>query len=149
NFYDVGLAGDVKRISSAANDISAVKERNEKKFQEAKIAAESADSFIKDMIMAYISGGVAGIKSSIKGKIEDQINSSLAGAFIRATGGSEDQIAFVSDIMSFMRGKMQEKQVKARANTMSMSNPLRSIENMYAKSFNAVNKLSGGIIGTG
>ncbi|WP_135762895.1 hypothetical protein, partial [Leptospira ilyithenensis] len=64
NFYDVGLAGDVKRISSAANDISAVKERNEKKFQEAKIAAESADSFIKDMIMAYISGGVAGIKSS-------------------------------------------------------------------------------------
>ncbi|WP_210413645.1 hypothetical protein, partial [Leptospira ilyithenensis] len=76
-------------------------------------------------------------------------NSSLAGAFIRATGGSEDQIAFVSDIMSFMRGKMQEKQVKARANTMSMSNPLRSIENMYAKSFNAVNKLSGGIIGTG
>ncbi|TGN04399.1 TIGR04388 family protein, partial [Leptospira ilyithenensis] len=59
NFYDVGLAGDVKRISSAANDISAGKDRNEKKFQEAKIAAESADSFIKDMIMAYISGGVA------------------------------------------------------------------------------------------
>ncbi|TGN14472.1 hypothetical protein, partial [Leptospira ilyithenensis] len=90
--------------------------------------------------MAYISGGVAGIKSSIKGKIEDQINSSLAGAFIRATGGSEDQIAFVSDIMSFMRGKMQEKQVKARANTMSMSNPLRSIENMVSKTYNKLNQ---------
>ncbi|BDA79602.1 hypothetical protein LPTSP3_g25320 [Leptospira kobayashii] len=147
DFYNVGLAGDAKKISAAANDIAAVKERNEKRFQEAKAAAESADSFLKDMILAYISGGTAGIKSSIKGKIEDQINSSLAGAFIRATGGSEDQIAMASDIISFMRGKMQEKQVRDRANTFSMSDPLRSIENAFAKQYNKMNQITGGISG--
>ncbi|BDA77551.1 hypothetical protein LPTSP3_g04810 [Leptospira kobayashii] len=122
DFYSAGLAGDSKRTSAALNDIAQTESRNEKKFQEAKAAAEAADSFLKDMIMAYISGGIEGIKSSIKGKVEDQINSGLAAAFIRATGGSEDQIAMASQLVSFMRGKMQERKIKSNMAKNNLTN---------------------------
>nr|WP_281282572.1 TIGR04388 family protein [Leptospira ilyithenensis] len=122
DFYTKGLSQDSKQLGQATALIRDVEAKNEKKFQEAKVAAEAADSFLKDMIMAYISGGVAGIKASIKGKIEDQINSSLAAGFIRATGGSEDQIAMASQLISYMRGKVQEKKIKSNMAKNSLAN---------------------------
>ncbi|WP_411824002.1 TIGR04388 family protein [Leptospira sp. 'Mane'] len=147
DFYTKDLARDGKALSESTAVIRDTESKNEKKFQEAKTAQEASDSFLKDMLIAYISGGMAGINASIKGKIEDQINSSLAAAFIRATGGSEDQISLASDLISYMRGKLQEKEVKHRANTISINDPLRSIENMYAKTSNFTNKITGGISG--
>ncbi|BDA78464.1 hypothetical protein LPTSP3_g13940 [Leptospira kobayashii] len=122
DFFTNGLGHDSKMLTQATTQIRNTESTNEKKFQEAKTAQEAADSFLKDMIIAYISGGMAGIKASLKSKVEDQINSSLAAAFIRATGGSDDQIAMATQLVSFMRGKMQERKIKSNMAKNNLTN---------------------------
>jgi hypothetical protein len=148
SFYNVGLTKDSNNISRQVADIRSVESTNERKFQKEKQAREAHDSLVKDLLIAYISGGMAGVKGAIKNKVEDQINTSLAEAWARATGADDDQIAMLSDAISFMRGKVQEKKIRDRANTFSMSNPIRSIENAYAKSSSALNRVTGGVSGT-
>ncbi|BDA78461.1 hypothetical protein LPTSP3_g13910 [Leptospira kobayashii] len=122
DFFTNGLGHDSKMLTQATTQIRNTESTNEKKFQEAKTAQEAADSLLKDLLIAYISGGMAGVKASIKGKIEDQINSGLAAAFIRATGGSDDQIAMATQLVSFMRGKMQERKIKSNMAKNNLTN---------------------------
>jgi hypothetical protein len=56
---------------------------------------------------------MAGVKSALRGKVEDKINMELAKAFIQATGGSPDQVDAITQAMSFMRGKVQERKIKS------------------------------------
>jgi hypothetical protein len=63
--------------------------------------------------MAFVTGGMAGVKSALRGKVEDKINMELAKAFIQATGGSPDQVDAITQAMSFMRGKVQERKIKS------------------------------------
>ncbi|MCG9873395.1 MAG: hypothetical protein MH321_01250 [Leptospiraceae bacterium] len=123
-----------KMLAQNTAVISSIESKNEKLFQERKKAQEEADSFLKDMVLAYVTGGMAGIKSAIRGKIEDKINMELAKAFIQATGGSPDQVQLFSDAIGFMKGKMKERRIKAQANDFSVdfSNPLNILAAPYA-----------------
>ncbi|WP_281282579.1 TIGR04388 family protein [Leptospira ilyithenensis] len=138
DFYDNRLSGDVKRISTSVNEVAEVKARNERKFEEEKKAQEGVDSFLKEMVLAYISGGTAGFNSAIKGKVEGAINSSIAGALIRATGGSEESIQLVSDAIGFMRGRMQANKIKARANFVSYKDPWQGLGNIFKQGFDGM-----------
>jgi len=113
DFYTNRLASDTKMITAAVASINAVETINNKKFQAAKQAQEAQDSLVKDLLIAYISGGMAGVKGAIKNKVEDQINSSLAEAWARASGADEDQVAMLTQAVSFMRGKVAEKKIKS------------------------------------
>ncbi len=147
-FFTNGLNADNKQVAALARDISIIESSNERKFQKEKQDLEARDSLIKDLLIAYISGGMAGVKGAIKNKVEDQINSSLAEAWARASGADEDQIAMLTDAISFMRGKLQEKKIRDRANTFSISDPIRSVENLVAKQASALNRVTGGVSGT-
>ncbi len=112
-FFSKSLTADTKAISFATTNIRSVESTNERKFQKEKQAREAHDSLIKDLLIAYISGGMAGVKGAIKNKVEDQINTSLAEAWAKATGADDDQIAALTQAVSFMRGKMAEKKIKS------------------------------------
>jgi hypothetical protein len=113
DFYSNGISKDRTGISRQVADIRSVESANEKKFQKEKQDLEARDSLIKDLVIAYISGGMAGVKGAIKNKVEDQINTGLAEAWARATGADDDQIAALTQAVSFMRGKMAEKKIKS------------------------------------
>ncbi|WP_411822393.1 TIGR04388 family protein [Leptospira sp. 'Mane'] len=138
DFYNVRLNEDAKKVSRSMGDISKVESQNEKKFQEAKRNQESSDSFLKEMLIAYISGGTAGFNAALKGKVEGAINSSIAGALVRATGGSEEQVQLIADAIGVLRGRMQAGKIKARANAMSINDPMLAMSNMMNKAFTAV-----------
>jgi len=112
NFYTKQLAKDNSIVGSLVADIRSVESANERKFQKAKTEQENHDSLVKDLIIAYISGGMAGVKGAIKGKIEDKINMDIATAFARATGADESQIGQLAQALSFMKGKVQERKIK-------------------------------------
>ncbi|WP_244594371.1 hypothetical protein [Leptospira ryugenii] len=147
-FYSRKLTADSKTIQSSVASILKVESENDAKFRKAKQDQEAQDSLIKDLIIAYISGGMAGVKGAIKSKVEDKINASLAEAWARASGADEDQISMLADAVSFLRGKVQEKKIKDRANSFSTNNPLRAIENSFAKVNSFANNVSGGLTGT-
>ncbi len=106
------LGTDSRLISSNTANIMSVDSRNTKIFLKEKEAKEKADSLLQDLALAYFTGGMAGVKASIKGQIESTINTELATAFIRATGGSEDDIAFAAQAVQFMRGRMKMRDLK-------------------------------------
>ncbi|BDA78244.1 hypothetical protein LPTSP3_g11740 [Leptospira kobayashii] len=145
DFYTKSLAQDSKMLTQATSVIRDVESKNEKLFQQKKAVQEETDEMIKELVMAYISGGMAGVTASIKSQIEDKINSGLAEAFIRGTGGSEADIQKVADLISLIRGRMQADKMKKRANTMSISNPIRSLENMVSKSFSTVMEVANNV----
>ncbi|WP_209452083.1 peptidoglycan DD-metalloendopeptidase family protein [Leptospira ryugenii] len=111
-FYSRKLTADSKTIQSSVASILKVESENDAKFRKAKQDQEAQDSLIKDLIIAYISGGMAGVKGAIKSKVEDKINASLAEAWARASGADEDQIALLTQAVSFLRGKVAEKKIK-------------------------------------
>jgi hypothetical protein len=127
--------------------INTIESKNEKLFQERKKAQEEADSFLKDMLVAFATGGMAGVKAALKSKVEDKINMELAKAFVQATGGSEDQIAAMSQAMSFMRGKVQERKIKS---TMAKNTITTAVGTMAAVGMTfATGGLAGGILAAG
>jgi len=121
-FFSKSLTADTKAISFATTNIRSVESTNERKFQKEKQAREAHDSLVKDLLIAYISGGMAGVKGAIKNKVEDQINTGLAEAWARATGADDDQIAMLSQAVSFMRGKMAEKKIKSQQSMNNLQN---------------------------
>jgi hypothetical protein len=127
--------------------INTIESKNEKLFQERKKAQEEADSFLKDMLVAFATGGMAGVKAALKSKVEDKINMELAKAFVQATGGSEDQIAAMSQAMSFMRGKVQERKIKS---TMAKNTITTAVGTMAAVGMTfATGGMAGGILAAG
>ncbi len=149
NFYTKGLTSDSNLLIGAVTSISTVESNNNNRFQAAKQAQQAQDSLIKDLILAYITGGMAGVNGAIKNKIEDQINTGIAEAWARASGADEDQIAMLAQAVSFMKGKMQERNIKTRSNTLSINNPIRSIENIAAKYNTFTNSVISQIPGLG
>ncbi|BDA79608.1 hypothetical protein LPTSP3_g25380 [Leptospira kobayashii] len=141
DFFSKALDRDSKMLTQASASIREVELKNEKNFQAEKKAAEERDAFLKDMIMAYLSGGMAGVQAALKNKVEDKINTELAAAFIRATGGSDQEIQMLSDMVGLVRGRMQANNIKKRANTMSIKDPVRSIGNIATKTYAAMNEI--------
>ncbi len=133
NVFSKELEKDGKRLSQATAVVRNIESKNEAKFQAAKNAQVAKDSLIKDLLIAYISGGMGAVKGAIKNKIEDQINTGIATAWARATGADDDQIGMMSQVVSFMKGKIQERNIKTRANTFSINDPIRSVENFISK----------------
>lgn len=122
DFYTTSLTTDLKSIASATQDINAVKNQNENKFQKEKQDREANDALVRDLVIAYISGGMAGVKGAIKNKVEDQINSSLATAWAKASGADDDQVALLTQAVSFMRGKVAEKKIKSNMAKNNLTN---------------------------
>lgn len=145
NFYEVGLVAVGKSAQNAVASIRKVESFNEKKFQDKVESIKSQESLVKELVMAYLSGGMSGVKGAIKGKIEDKINSGLAEAFIRATGGTMEDLQRMSDAFSFVRGRMEQRRIHARENYISVNNPIASLETLGRKAGGVVSTILGGI----
>ena len=139
--YNKDLEKDYSRLAGATQDIERQDGANQAAFQQKKSAQEEKDSLVKDLVIAYITGGMGGIKAALKNKVEDAINTNLATAWMRATGADPDLVSQFSDAMSILRGRLQAQKIKARSNTMSVNSPIRSIENIYSKTWNAVGQI--------
>ncbi|MDF3823431.1 TIGR04388 family protein, partial [Leptospira sp. 96542] len=137
NAFYKGLANDSTAVGSATTSIRQTEAANEKLFQKRKIDQEKADSLVQELALAYFTGGMAGIQATIKGKVEDMINTSIAEAWIRASGGYEEDIAMASMAIEFMRGRVAAKKIESRSNFVSISNPIQAIENVVRNSVNA------------
>ncbi|TGL23041.1 TIGR04388 family protein [Leptospira yanagawae] len=130
-FYEVDLAAVNKTTQNAVTSIRKIESHNEKKFQTTVDGIKSQEAALKELVMAYLSGGMAGVKAAIKNKVEDKINSSLAEAFIRATGGTMEDLQRMSDAFSFARGRIEQKKIKAKENYYSVNDLGGSIERYF------------------
>ncbi|TGL87871.1 TIGR04388 family protein [Leptospira congkakensis] len=168
NYYKDSLQKDAKSISSNINSIYNTDYRNQKLFIERKNTKENADSLFQELALAYFTGGAAGVRASLKGKVESAINSELAKAWITATGGNPEDIQKVSMFFDFLRGRKEINDKKQKNTVVSLKNPLdilNPIEQLklssqagkayleHAKatltsSFDFINNASGGIFGT-
>ncbi|TGK87455.1 TIGR04388 family protein [Leptospira noumeaensis] len=151
NFLTNSLQKDKKSIGSNINSIIETDNRNQELFVTRKVEKEKTDSLIQELALAYFTGGAAGVRASLKGKVEDHINTELAKAWITATGGSEEDLQMVSMIMDFMRGKVETKKIESRSNFVSASNPFQGIENIFRNSVGGYadffNNATGGLSG--
>ncbi|EMJ90322.1 peptidase, M23 domain protein [Leptospira meyeri serovar Semaranga str. Veldrot Semarang 173] len=137
SFYEVGLVAVGKTTQNAVASIRKVESFNEKKFQNTVEGIKNQESMLKELALAYLTGGMAGVQAAIKGKVEDKINSSLAEAFIRATGGTMEDVQRVSDAFSFVRGRIEQNKIKARDNYYSVNDLGGSFER-YLKNIDPV-----------
>ncbi|TGN19527.1 TIGR04388 family protein, partial [Leptospira idonii] len=112
NYFETSFSEDAKNTSEAASSIAMKESANEKSFQSKKQAAEEADSLVGDLVLAYISGGTSGVRAAIKSQIENRIHVNLATAYVRGTGGGDDEIQLVADMIGFVRGKISENKAK-------------------------------------
>ena len=122
DFFDKGLGktqGNLIQSTSLIRDLEA---KNEAKFQSVKKAKETEDALVRDLVIAYLSGGMAGVKGAIKNKVEDTINTNIATAWARASGADESQIGLLTQALSFMKGKVQERKIKSQQATNNLSN---------------------------
>ncbi|MCW7461945.1 TIGR04388 family protein [Leptospira limi] len=127
-FVTKSLKKDQNQLITNLNAIESLNENNYKKYVTKKESQENIDSFVQDMAIAYLTGGVAGVKASLKGKVESSINTEIAKVWIKATGGDENQIQLASMAIDFMRGRLSERKIKAREQYVSIKNPIQSIE---------------------
>ncbi|MCW7464055.1 TIGR04388 family protein, partial [Leptospira limi] len=137
-FYEVDLVAVNKTAQNAVTSIRKIETYNEKKFQTTVDGIKSQEALLKELALAYLTGGMAGMQAAIKGKVEDKINSSLAEAFIRATGGSMEDLQRMSDAFSFVRGRIEQNKIKARENYYSVNDLGGSIERALNKMFNPI-----------
>lgn len=144
------LDTDLSLLSSQTNDIRKEESRNELFFLRNKRNQEKADSIFQELALSYLTGGMAGVKASIKNQVESAINSELATAWIRATGGSEDDIALATQAVQFMRGRLEIKNINSKGNSISMKNPIQSMNDFAQKQVgNAVafgDRITGGAL---
>ncbi|MCW7481130.1 TIGR04388 family protein [Leptospira kanakyensis] len=151
NFRTNSLQKDKNAIGSNIKSIIETDNRNQELFVVRKVEKEKTDSLIQELALAYFTGGAAGVRASLKGKVEDHINTELAKAWITATGGSQQDLQRVSMIMDFMRGKVETKKIESRSNFVSLSNPFQGIENIVRNSVGGYvdffNNATGGLSG--
>lgn len=107
-----------------------------------KESQENADSLVQELAVAYFTGGAAGMRASLQGKLDSAINNELARAWITATGGSESDIQTASMMIDFMRGRRSAKKIKSREQYISIENPLQAIEKILAKTASATLKVA-------
>ncbi|TGL17390.1 TIGR04388 family protein [Leptospira bourretii] len=133
SFYEVGLVAVGRTTQNAVASIRKIESFNEKKFQNTVDGIKNQESMLKELALAYLTGGMAGIQAAIKGKVEDKINSSLAEVFIRATGGTMEDLQRMTDAFSFVRGRVEQNKIKARDNYYSVNDLAGSIERFGVK----------------
>lgn len=135
SFLSNSLEKDKNSINANLTAIQDKDHRNQELFLARKEAQENADSLIQELAIAYVTGGAAGMRASLKGKIESAINSELAKAWITATGGNESDIQMASMAFDFMRGKISAKKIQSRDQFISIKNPIQALESIVAKTF--------------
>ncbi|TGK94984.1 TIGR04388 family protein, partial [Leptospira bourretii] len=152
NDFYTNLSKDSTAIGNATTSIRKTEAANEKAFQQRKTNQEKNDSLIQELALAYFTGGAAGVQASIRGKIEDHINTELAKAWISATGGSEEDIQMASMLIDFMKGRVEARRIESRSNFVSISNPIQAVENMVRNSLstqiNFMNNATNGVFGS-
>lgn len=131
SFYEVGLVAVGRTTQNAVASIRKIESHNEKKFQNTVEGIKTQESMLKELALAYLTGGMAGVQAALKGKVEDKINSSLAEAFIRATGGTMEDVQRVSDAFSFVRGRIEQNKIKSRENYYSVNDLGGSMERYF------------------
>lgn len=141
SFLTHSLQNDKKFINSNLISIQEKDNRNQALYLERKESQESADSIFQELAVAYFTGGAAGVKASLKGKLESTINSEMAKAWVKATGGSESDIQTASMMVDFMRGRMSAKKIQSRDQYISIKNPIQAYESITAKALSAGQKI--------
>jgi|GEM_PF-3357252 len=136
-FVTQSLKKDQNQLITNLNTIEALNVSNYKKYVTKKESQENIDSFVQEMALAYLSGGVAGVKASLKGKVESSINTEIAKVWIKASGGSEKQIQMASMAIDFMRGRLNAKKINARDQYVSLKNPIQSLETFVGKTLSS------------
>ncbi|GBF52056.1 hypothetical protein LPTSP4_35940 [Leptospira ryugenii] len=121
---------DQLALAQMQKSISHVEEKNEKIFQEKKKSAEELEANLKELLLAYITGGMASVNATIKNKIEDLINTNIATALVKATGGTDESIQMMSDVVSLVRGRMQADKIKRRSNANTLGKIGSTLSNM-------------------
>ncbi|TGK97019.1 TIGR04388 family protein [Leptospira brenneri] len=124
SFLTNALTKDKKSIGLNVNSIHERDNRNQELFLARKEAQEKTDSLIQELALAYFTGGAAGMRASLKGKVESTINGELAKAWITATGGSASDIQMATMAIDFMRGRMTMDKIKSTKTFVGLDNPL-------------------------
>lgn len=132
-FLTKSLAKDQLTTASNIQSIELQNQRNAELFFAKKEKQENQDSFLQEIVIAYLSGGSQGIKASMKSKIESAVNSELAKVWVEASGGNPADIQKLTMAIEFMRGRIKTKKIEARDNFVSIHNPMGAIENILGK----------------
>lgn len=132
-FATQSLKKDQNQLITNLNAIESLNANNYKKYVTKKESQENIDSFVQEMALAYLSGGVAGVKASLNGKLESSINTEIAKVWIKAAGGNDKQIQMASMAIDFMRGRLNAKKINARDQFVSIKNPIQSLETIIGK----------------
>ncbi|XDD47415.1 TIGR04388 family protein [Leptospira sp. WS39.C2] len=150
SFVQQSLKKDQISLASNFNAIESLNERNYSSYLVKKESQENVDSFVQELALAYLTGGISGVKASLNGKIESSINSELAKVWIKATGGNEEHIQMATMAIDFMRGRMSAKKINARDQFISIKNPIQSLEtvlgNTLSSTIEVMDKVSNGLL---
>ncbi|MBM9590039.1 TIGR04388 family protein [Leptospira sp. 201903075] len=149
SFLSNSLQKDKKSLHSNLTSIHEKDYRNQELFLARKESQENNDSLIQELAIAYLTGGAAGMRASLTGKLESAINGELAKAWIKATGGRESDIQMATMAIDFMRGRMSAKKIQSRDQFVSIKNPIQVLESIAAKtissSFSMLDQISFGV----
>lgn len=141
-FLTTSLQKDKQFITSNINSIEEKNNRNRELFLTRKESQENAESLVQELAVAYFTGGAAGMRASLKGKLESTINNELAKAWITATGCSESDIQVASMVIDFMRGRMNAKKIRAREQHITIKDPIQALEKIVAKTLSTTLKVA-------
>lgn len=133
SFLTNSLQRDKQSIHSNINFIQEKDNRNKDLFLVRKESQENLESLVQELAVAYFTGGIGGVKASLKGKFDSAINNELAKAWITATGGTEADIQTATMLIDFMRGRIDAKKIQSRNQFVSVKNPIQAIESIAAK----------------
>lgn len=149
SFLSNSLQKDKKALHSNLTSIHEKDNRNQELFLARKESQENNDSLVQELAIAYLTGGAAGMRASLTGKLESAINGELAKAWIQATGGRESDIQMATMAIDFMRGRMSAKKIQSRDQFVSIKNPIQAFESIAAKtissSFSMLDQISFGV----
>lgn len=149
SFLSNSLQKDKKALHSNLTSIHEKDNRNQELFLARKESQENNDSLVQELAIAYLTGGAAGMRASLTGKLESAINGELAKAWIQATGGRESDIQMATMAIDFMRGRMSAKKIQSRDQFVSIKNPIQAFESIAAKtissSFSMLDQVSFGV----
>ncbi|TGM47907.1 TIGR04388 family protein [Leptospira biflexa] len=150
DFINQSLKNDQKQLVNNLKTIENLNEKNYQNYLVKKESQENVDSFVQELAIAYLTGGMSGVKASLSAKAESAINSELAKTWVRATGGNEQDIQLVSMAIDFMKGRMSANKIKSRDNFISIKNPIQSFEKVIGKTLSqtlqSMDKISDGLI---
>ncbi|TGM80002.1 TIGR04388 family protein [Leptospira bouyouniensis] len=134
DFVINSMKSDQKQLVSTMNGIETLNQKNYQNFLAKKETQDNVDSFVQEMVIAYLTGGLSGVKASLSAKAESAINNEIAKTWIRATGGNEQDVQTFSMAVEFMRGRLTANKIKSRDKFVSIKNPIQTLETMVGKS---------------